>query len=130
MAMHLPRRRTLAFGGIALSASVVCLSVTSPTPASAASIKQLMKEMASTTKSAKAAVASGDLAQAEAVLKSYASEAQAAGALETGGTAEAQDLRRRFSALAATAGSTQPAQFKVAFGAIVDQCRSCHSAYK
>ncbi len=99
-------------------------------PAHAASLKAVMKEMAGTTKLAKGAAASGDVAQAEAVLGRYAAEAKAAGASIVGGDAKAQDLRGRFSTLAATAEGAQPTHFKTAFGAIVDQCRSCHSAYK
>lgn len=113
-----------------LAGAIGLLILVGPGLAGAATLKSVMTEMAGTTKMAKLAVGSGDIAQAEAVLARYAAEANAADALIGGSDAKAQDLRRRFSALAATATGAQPAAFKAAFGSIVGQCRSCHAVYK
>lgn len=117
------RNRLLA-GGAGL------LILVGPGWAATASLKSVMNEMAATTKAAKRAVGSGDVAQAEAVLTGYAAEAKAAGAAIGGNDTKAQDLRRRFSALAATTEGAQPTTFRSAFGTIVGQCRSCHAVYK
>ena len=113
---------TLAVFGLLLTASKV--------PAATTSIKAIMSEMAGTTKLARTAAASGDLAKAQAVLMSFAAESRSAAALVGGGDPRSMDLRKRFTVLASTAEGAQPARFKAAFGAIVSQCRSCHDVYR
>ncbi|WP_165491074.1 cytochrome c [Lichenihabitans psoromatis] len=98
-------------------------------------LKATMAEMARTTKEAKAALSVTDPATFDAILKAYAGEGRAGMALFPGGSAKGQDLRTRFSKFAATADaarqpSTTPARFRAAFGSLVSECRSCHSAYK
>ncbi len=121
---RLARRNRLLAGAVGL------LILVGPGLAGAATLKSVMTEMAGTTKAAKLALGSGDVAQAEAVLARYAAEARAAGASVGGSDVKAQDLRRRFSALTATAAGARPAAFKAAFGSIVGQCRSCHAVYQ
>ncbi len=99
-------------------------------PAKAGSFKSAMSDMGRTVKAAKAALASSDATKAKEALQAFAGEARTAGALVPGGSAKARDFRQRFTALSATAEAADPAHFRAAFGEIVGQCRSCHSAYK
>ena len=116
-----------------LIAAALCVALG---PVYAASVKSIMRSMADTTKSAKVLLSSYDAGKADAALKAYADEARsAADDAGQGGGAKAEDLRSRFAQLAATADDARrqggdKAAFRHAFGAIVAECRSCHSAYK
>ena len=103
-------------------------------PLQAESLKSVMKDMAGTTKEAKAALSSTDQAAFDATLLAYADEAKAAMTLFPGASAKNQDLRTRFAQMAAMAEAAHrpgaSAESKAAFGLMVGACRSCHTVYK
>ena len=115
-----------------VAACCASLALAAVTPAHAESLKSTMSSMAATTKAARTALSSNNLAKAEELLKAYSGEAQLASSLFPGNSQKAQDFRARFTKLSATAAGAggSPAGLKTAFGTIVSQCRSCHSVYK
>ncbi len=128
-----PARRAIVTGMTVFWGLAPLMASTEPLLADP--LKATMAEMARTTKEAKAALSVTDPATFDAILKAYAGEGRAGMALFPGGSAKGQDLRTRFSKFAATADaarqpSTTPARFRAAFGSLVSECRSCHSAYK
>ena len=129
---HPSRMRIAIAGGLLLAFAVAAAA-----PALAASLKGLMREMGQTMKQTKPLLAgSFELAQAEAVLTDFARQADESAALYAmRGDAKAGDMRTRFVQLKYNADSARgtvkdKASFQRAFLAVVQDCRSCHSAYR
>lgn len=129
---HPSRIRIAIAGGLFLAFAVVAAA-----PALAASLKGLMREMGQTIKQTKPLLTgSFELAQAEAVLTDFARQADESAALYAmRGDVKADDMRARFVQLKNTADSARgtlkdKASFQHALLAVLQDCRSCHSAYR
>ena len=100
-----------------------------------ASLKGLMDDMKATHKQAKAIAGSGfSPAEASKILKDYAAQANL-GSKQVSTSAEGQDMKKRFIALAMLADKSASAPLsKAGFAATLNeidtQCRSCHDYYK
>ncbi len=123
----LPKSRLLVAGMLVLVLAA---------PAAAASMKSIMGSLGETTKAAKAVLTAFDPAKAQAILQTYARDAQLAdAAFASVRDPKAQDLRARFHQFTATiasarASATDQTSFRSAFLGIASECRSCHAVYK
>jgi hypothetical protein len=104
-------------------------------PAIAASLKSIMSSMGDNTSAAKAVLVNFDGPTALQILHRYSDDARRAdAAFASSSSAKGKDLHARFSKLAAMADQASQktpdaASFHQTMGAIVAECKSCHSVY-